>query len=259
MRTGRRATLATRSVRRTSEVPAREGRARRALRGLSRTRTSPRVGCAMLSLLVLMARAPSVRTGHHRTPTSRLADHAFSVSLVREGRVIAAMLAPDRTVSVLRVRRAPLGSSVLMERVHCVLRASSRTVPAVLATHVVLALLAPVALALCVWPDLSRMRCAPRARCAMRVSWAKLAFAPRVRQAHSRWATGRPANLARHCPTARICSARTARHAQSACQGMRWTQTTRAAQSATTVCTARTVRRAWRVLRASSRTTRRAA
>ena len=213
----------------------------------------------MLSLLVPTARAPSVRTGHHRTPTSQLADHAFQDTLAREVPARGVTPAVGRQQTALCVRRAPLVLPVRAGSVMCVLRAPSRTVPAVLATHVVLALPAPVALVLFALMDLSPTRCLLRARCALRARPERLASALHVRRARSRWLIERPANLARRCPTARICSARTARHALRAGRGTRWTRDTRAAQSVPTVCTARTVRRACLAVLASSRTTQRAA
>ena len=145
------------------------GRANLALLAPSRTVPAVLATHVLLAVPDQTARVLFVRTGHHRTPGLRLAYRVVRDFLAHEGlaRVVVPALGRQRTL--LHVSLAQLGPLEQMGPANRVLRAPSRTVQAVLATHVVLALPAPVVFAQCARPDLNRMRCLLRARHALRV------------------------------------------------------------------------------------------
>ena len=130
------------------DLLVREGSANRVLLASSQTAQCQVFATdVLLVVLARMALAQFAQMVDHQMQTAQPVDHASEDTLAREGPAIAVTPVLGQQVQALSVSRVPLAPSVLMVPVHGVLRAPSRTVQAVLVTHVVLTPPAPVALA----------------------------------------------------------------------------------------------------------------
>ena len=186
MRTGRPALRAPRSVRLTSVASAREGRARLAWPVPSRTWIARRVECVERNLPGRTGRALSVRTGHHRTRTTRPACRASLASLAQADHVPSVLPGLSRQPAALRARLARVASRGRAGSAINVLQASSPTASRLRATHAVLASRARAGSVRSARTGLSRMRCLPRARHVLRARPARQASAACAHQAPSR-------------------------------------------------------------------------